>query len=90
MRSNGYAASSGERDVWAAAVAAPILSRRDQVIGSISVCGPRGRVGEAEVRSHGATVREAAARLSAQLQAGAGVDGGSAPAAEITQGEDLR
>jgi DNA-binding IclR family transcriptional regulator len=67
VRADGYAASSGERDPWAAAVAAPIFARGGQVIGSISVCGPRGRVGEAEVRSHGAAVREAAANLSHQL-----------------------
>jgi DNA-binding IclR family transcriptional regulator len=73
VRAAGYSASSGERDPWAAAVAAPIFARGGQVIGSISVCGPRGRVGEAEIRSHGATVREAAARLSRVLGGGTAV-----------------
>jgi len=64
VRAAGYAASAGERDPWAASVAAPVFARSGQVVGSISVCGPRGRVGEAEIRRHGATVKEAAARLS--------------------------
>ena len=70
VRSNGYAASLGERDPWAAAIAAPVFARGEQVIGSLSVCGPRGRVGEAEIRNYGAAVSEAAARLSSQLGGG--------------------
>jgi DNA-binding IclR family transcriptional regulator len=71
VRSLGYAASSGERDAWAAAVAAPIRAPGGRVIGSISVCGPRGRLGENEVSSVGAAVKVAAARLSCELGGGA-------------------
>lgn len=67
VRELHYAASAGERDPWAAAVAAPLVATRGRVIGSISVCGPRQRIGPAEVTKYGAAVAEAAATLSAEL-----------------------
>lgn len=63
----GYAASSGERDPWAAAVAAPLVTARGRVLGSISVCGPRQRFGAKEVAAYGKTVAAAAAGLSQQI-----------------------
>lgn len=39
-RANGYAVSLGERDPWAGAVAAAVISPTQGVIGAISVCGP--------------------------------------------------
>jgi DNA-binding IclR family transcriptional regulator len=69
-RALGYAASSGERDAWAAAVAAPVRARGGRVIGSISVCGPGSRLGEKEFSSLGAAVSAAAARLSDELGGG--------------------
>ena len=63
----GYASSVGERDPWAAAVAAPLVTARGRVLGSISVCGPRQRFGTAEVEKYGRAVALAAARLSEQV-----------------------
>ena len=63
----GYAQSAGERDPWAAAVAAPLVTSRGRVVGSISVCGPRQRFGPDEVRTYGGAVVEAAAALSAGI-----------------------
>jgi DNA-binding IclR family transcriptional regulator len=67
VRELGYAHSSGERDPWAAAVAAPLVTSRGRVVGSVSVCGPRQRFGAAEVAAYGAAVVEAAAVLSAGI-----------------------
>ena len=67
VREAGYASSAGERDPWAAAVAAPMVTSRGRVLGSISVCGPRQRFGAAEVAKYGRAVAEAAGRLGAQI-----------------------
>jgi IclR family transcriptional regulator, acetate operon repressor len=67
VREAGYASSSGERDPWAAAVAAPLVTARGRVLGSVSVCGPRQRFGRAEVDEYGRAVAAAAALISAQL-----------------------
>jgi DNA-binding IclR family transcriptional regulator len=69
VRKAGYASSAGERDAWAAGVAAPVRGREAQVVGSISVCGPLGRFSAAVVRQHGEAVKAAAAQLSAELAA---------------------
>jgi DNA-binding IclR family transcriptional regulator len=67
VREAGYASSAGERDPWAAAVAAALVTARGRVLGSISVCGPRQRFGTAEVEEYGRMVAGAAAGLSEQI-----------------------
>jgi DNA-binding IclR family transcriptional regulator len=67
VRRLGFGASMGERDAWAAAVAAPIRLPNGGVIGSLSLCGPRARFGPTQVRAYGAMVREAAQRISRDL-----------------------
>lgn len=67
VRSAGYASSAGERDPWAAAVAAPIFVAGERPIGSMSVCGPRPRFTAHVTMSYGAAVHDTAARLSRQL-----------------------
>ena len=44
IRARGYAASAGERQADAASVAAPVFGLSGDVIGAISVCGPRYRL----------------------------------------------
>lgn len=66
-RDLGYSASAGERDPWAAAVAAAVVTNRGRVLGSLSVCGPRARFGRREVEAYGAEVRSAAAAVGAAL-----------------------
>lgn len=66
VRRRGYAVSRGERDPWAAAVAAPVLTSRGRVIESLSVCGPRQRFDPRHVRECGDAVRRAAELLSSQ------------------------
>lgn len=66
-RQRGYAASRGERDTWAAAVAAPLFNSH-RVVGAISICGPESRVSEALVPRYGELVVAAAARLSQSLR----------------------
>lgn len=44
IRRRGFATSSGERQPDAASVAAPVLGPSGQVLGAISVCGPRYRL----------------------------------------------
>jgi DNA-binding IclR family transcriptional regulator len=66
-RQRGYATSFGERDPWAAAVAAPICTAIGHPIGSMSVCGPLARFEASPVDDYGKAVCEAAAALSALL-----------------------
>ena len=66
-RENGYSSSAGERDPWAAAVAAPLVTSRGRVLGSISVCGPRQRFGAAQVAEYGQAVTKAASDLTSQI-----------------------
>lgn len=70
VRANGYAASFGERDAWAAAVAAPFLDRDARVAGSLSVCGPVSRFESLAVADLGAIVGEAARQLTRELRSG--------------------
>ena len=67
VRTLGYAASAGERDPWAAAVAAPLVTTRGRVLGSMSVCGPKQRFGPEKFRDYGQAVVEAASTLSHQI-----------------------
>ncbi|WP_432826144.1 IclR family transcriptional regulator [Dactylosporangium sp. CA-092794] len=62
----GYAASRGERDPWAASVAAPVFGPF-RVIGSMSVCGPAARMSDADLIRFGELVRHSAASLSRSL-----------------------
>lgn len=66
-RERGYSASAGERDPWAAAVAAPLMTSRGRVLGSISVCGPRQRLGAVQVAEYGRAVSAAASDLMSQI-----------------------
>jgi DNA-binding IclR family transcriptional regulator len=63
VRTQGFAVSLGERDPWAGAVAAPVWMT-DQVVGSVSVCGPVNRVTASKAMAWGRMVREATAELS--------------------------
>ncbi|MGE5617315.1 MAG: IclR family transcriptional regulator [Candidatus Woesearchaeota archaeon] len=70
VRESGYAESQGERDPWAAAVAAAFSDRDGRVAGCLSICGPRSRFETGAARAYGPLVREAATRLTGELQAG--------------------
>jgi DNA-binding IclR family transcriptional regulator len=63
----GYAASAGERDPLAAAVAAPVLGLEGSVIGAISVCGPVPRFTAEQVDAFGTLVKQSAAELATLL-----------------------
>jgi len=67
VRETGYAVSSGERDAWAAAVAAPIATTDGAVVGSMSVCGPRPRFTPIEIAEYGRAVVEAASQLAGRI-----------------------
>lgn len=68
VRTRGYAVSRGERDAWAAAIAAPFWDRDGRVAGSLSICGPLSRFETAPVTEYAAIVAEATRRLSAELE----------------------
>lgn len=63
----GYAVSSGERDQYAGAVAAPIFGEENRVIGCVSVCGPRERFGREAGAKYGRLVVEASREISRLL-----------------------
>jgi DNA-binding IclR family transcriptional regulator len=69
IRRRGFAVSFGERVIGAAAVAAPIFGRDNQVVGAISVSGPLHRFTEETVRQYGPAVERAALQISIQLGA---------------------
>lgn len=72
-RSSGYAVSRGERQHAAASVAAPVFGIDGEVLGSISVCGPVDRFGDAAVARYLPVVQSAAVEISRAL----GWDGGT-------------
>lgn len=69
VRREGYAAGRGERDPWAASVAAPFRDRGGRVLGCLSVCGPIGRFDLDTLGHHAGVVVRAAAGLSLELGA---------------------
>jgi DNA-binding IclR family transcriptional regulator len=69
VRAQRYAVSRGERDPWAAAVAAAFHDRNGRVLGSLSICGPLARFSQELVAIYGPTVAGAAAQLSLTLGA---------------------
>ncbi len=66
IRERGYAISSGERQVGAASIAAPVLDHDGGVVGAISVSGPSSRF-EPRMRDCVPLLRKAATAVSAQL-----------------------
>jgi DNA-binding IclR family transcriptional regulator len=69
VRARGWAAGIGERDPWAASVAAAFRDRDGQVIGSLSVCGPIGRFDPAAIERHAAVIVRASEQLTTDLGA---------------------
>lgn len=67
IRERRYAWSGGERQADAGSVAAPVLNVSGDVVGAISVCGPRYRVGEDFARGIAPGLVAAAQRISRRL-----------------------
>jgi IclR family acetate operon transcriptional repressor len=69
-QAQGYAVSLGERDPWAAAVAAPVLVPNQGVVGAMSVCGPRPRLSKSAMEAFAphlvAAVRSVSGRFGRQ------------------------
>lgn len=67
VRTNGYAVSLGERQSGAGSVAAPIHRASGEVLGSISLCGPRDRFESEVLERHARLLVQTAALLSEEL-----------------------
>jgi DNA-binding IclR family transcriptional regulator len=67
-RTRGYTDSTGERDPYAAAVAAPIVGRNPRAFAGLSVCGPRARLDEQARVTIGPMAIAAANRVSDLLR----------------------
>lgn len=67
IRRCGYAASAGERQPDAGSVAAPIFGVSGEVIGAVSVCGPKYRLTGEVVAELAPLVRSASARISGRM-----------------------
>ncbi|MBY8857092.1 IclR family transcriptional regulator [Nocardia sp. CA2R105] len=67
VRARGFAQSGGERQADAGSVAAPVFGITGEVIGSISVCGPRYRVTEEFVEKIAPRVVDTAERISRRM-----------------------
>ena len=68
-RADGYYFSSGERDRYAAAIAAPVFDHSDQCLGALAVSGLRDRFNKKAVSKFKREVIKQAARLSSALGA---------------------
>jgi IclR family transcriptional regulator, acetate operon repressor len=66
VRDRGWASSGGERQSWAASVAAPVLDARDYPVAVMSVCGPSQRVRD-HANEHAELLVAATARVSARM-----------------------
>ncbi|HVV09485.1 IclR family transcriptional regulator [Amycolatopsis sp.] len=67
IRAVGFARSGGERQADAGSVAAPVFGMTGEVIGSISVCGPRYRITEEFVEKVAPRVVDTAERISRRM-----------------------
>jgi DNA-binding IclR family transcriptional regulator len=68
IRFRGYAISTGERQLGAGSVAAAVFGADEQVIGSISLCGPADRFNSDSITRYVPLVVAAAARISLQMR----------------------
>lgn len=68
-RSDGFAISHGAIYKGAASIAAPVFDRNGQVFGSLALFGPEARIRDEGMDEQIRMLREAAARLSAELGA---------------------
>lgn len=73
VRANGYAVSLGERDRWAGAVAAAVMSPVQGVVGAVSVCGPLLRFTREQVHAFVPPLKEVASGIAEALGASARV-----------------
>ena len=80
VRSEGWAASDGERSPGVAAIAAPVFGATGEVEGALLLSAPSVRLRAKQRRRFAPLVREAAARASRDL----GYDGGRTASAEET------
>jgi IclR family KDG regulon transcriptional repressor len=69
VRQRGYAVDDGEGELGVRCVGAPILGRRGDVVGALSVAGPAARLAREDLDALAPTVREAAAQISQRLGA---------------------
>jgi DNA-binding IclR family transcriptional regulator len=65
-RTLGYAFTAGERSHWAAAVAAPVLTR-GVVVGALGVCGPQARFPRKRITNLAEAAIAASAELTAEM-----------------------
>ncbi len=69
VRAQGYAVSLGERDPWAGAVAAAVITPARGVLGAVSVCGPLPRFTEDRVAAFVPALKEAVQGIGERLGA---------------------
>lgn len=67
VRELGYSSSGGERQADAGSVAAPVFGMTGDVLGAISVCGPRYRITGGFVADVAPLVVDVAARISRRM-----------------------
>ncbi|RTL69682.1 MAG: IclR family transcriptional regulator [Pseudonocardiaceae bacterium] len=70
VRADGFASSAGERQAGAASVAAPVLDGAGEVVGAVSLCGPRFRLTDDRIAVLAPEVVATAARVTNGLAAG--------------------
>ncbi|WP_232699544.1 IclR family transcriptional regulator [Brevibacillus daliensis] len=68
IRDMGYATSSEEREVGAAAVSAPIFDTHGHIFAALSVSGPSSRMTEEKMKEYATPIMQAAFRMGKMLK----------------------
>jgi DNA-binding IclR family transcriptional regulator len=69
VRRRGWAGSAGEREPGVGSVSAPVLGRRGELVGVVSISGPTSRIGRISAKRYAAAVVEAAREVERALGA---------------------
>ncbi|WP_134685956.1 IclR family transcriptional regulator [Brevibacillus migulae] len=68
IREHGYATSVEEREIGAAAIAAPIFNRSGKLVAALAVSGPSNRLTEEQMQKFAAPIIEAAKRMGKMVK----------------------
>jgi len=68
IRQHGYATSVEEREIGAAAIAAPIFNRSGKLVAALAVSGPSNRLTEEQMQKFAEPIMEAAKRMGKMVK----------------------
>lgn len=75
IRTDGYAVSLEEREAGTYSVVAPVLTKKERIVASLSICGPLFRLSKEQLEKNIAAAQDAAAEISLALGRSEGEEG---------------